>query len=251
MVLGVVEGITEFLPVSSTGHLILTSRILGLPSTEFLKSFDIAIQSGAIGAVVVLYGRILLRDREMLKRVMAAFLPTAVIGALFYKLIKGFLLGSTLVVAAALFIGGILIVVFEKFHSPKEPSTPAQGPSVTYTQALLIGLFQSLAMIPGVSRAAATILGGLWLGIKRKTIVEFSFILAVPTMLAATGYDLWKTRAVFSWDEMTLLAIGFVVSFIVAVLSIKFLLHFIKKHSFEAFGYYRILAAVLFFVVYH
>jgi len=250
IILGVVEGITEFLPISSTGHLILSGRILGLAETEFLKSFNIAIQSGAILAVLVLYGRTLIRDSRLIKRVLTAFVPTAVIGFIFYKLIKKFLLGNPLVVVVALFLGGIVIVVFEKMYQ-RRPHSPDPAGGITYSQAFLIGVFQSLAVVPGVSRSAATILGGLSLGLPRRTIVEFSFLLAVPTMLAATGYDLIKSAPAFSLNEAGLLSAGFLVSFAVAVVSIKFLLYFIKRFSFELFGYYRIAIALLFFIFYH
>lgn len=246
VLLGVVEGITEFLPISSTGHLILTAHILGLSQTEFLKSFEIAIQLGAILAVVVLYRHRFLTEREVLKRVLAAFLPSAVLGFIFYYLIKKYLLGSTAVVLWSLFIGGIFLIIFESFYKEKE--TNADGLSkMTYTQAFLIGIFQSIAMIPGVSRAAATIVGGLCLGLKRKTIVEFSFLLAVPTMLAATALDLVRHGSSFSLSEAGFLLTGFITSFVVAIFGMKFFLYYVKNHDFTAFGVYRILAALVFF----
>ena len=244
-VLGIVEGVTEFLPISSTGHLVLTSQFLHLSQTEFLKSFEIAIQLGAILSVVVLYWERLLVDFEVLKRVLAAFLPTAVIGFVLYKLIKKFLLGNTVVILAALFLGGVLLIVFECLHKEKEDAIDDLG-AIPYKTAILIGICQSLAVIPGVSRSAATILGGMGLGLKRKTIVEFSFLLAVPTMLAAVALDLLKSYDTFAADQIGFLAVGFVSSFVVALFSIKFLISFIKDHSFIGFGVYRILAAVLF-----
>ncbi|MCK5082931.1 MAG: undecaprenyl-diphosphate phosphatase, partial [Candidatus Omnitrophica bacterium] len=189
ILLGIVEGITEFLPISSTGHLILTSRLLNIPQSDFLSSFQIAIQLGAILAVVLLYARSLILEWEILKRVMAAFIPTAVIGLTFYKVIKQYLMGSELVVAWALLIGGVILIIFESFYKEKETSL-GEISALSYKQAILIGVFQSFAMVPGVSRSAATIIGGLSLGLKRKTIVEFSFLLAVPTMVAATGLDI-------------------------------------------------------------
>lgn len=245
LILGVVEGITEFLPVSSTGHLILTGQVMGLPETEFLKSFYIAIQLGAILSVVVLYWRALLLDMDVLKKVIAAFLPTAVIGLILYKLIKQYLLSNDLVVVWALLIGGILLIAFEAWHKEADGSID-EVKNISYKQAMLIGLFQSLAVVPGVSRSAATILGGLFLGLKRKTIVEFSFLLAIPTMAAATGLDLLKSAYSFSGQQFILLGVGFGVSFVVAILSIKFLLHFIKKNNFMVFGFYRIIVAVVF-----
>ncbi len=245
IILGIVEGITEFLPVSSTGHLILTSHLLGLTQTEFLKSFEIAIQLGAVLSVIILYGRTLLIDLEIVKRVLWAFIPTAIVGLLAYKVIKKLLLGNVSVVLGALFLGGALMIVFEILHKEKENSIDRVA-QISITQAILIGLFQSLALIPGVSRAAATILGGLILGIKRKTIVEFSFLLAIPTLLAATGLDLIKNRDIFSLDQIGLLGIGFAASFFVAILSIKFLLYYIQRRNFILFGIYRILLALVF-----
>lgn len=248
-VLGCVEGVTEFLPISSTGHLMLTAKLLGLAQTEFLKSFEIAIQLGAILAVGVLYARSFLINREVLKRVLAAFIPTAVIGLFLYKVVKKFLLGSTDVVVAALFLGGIFLIVFERFYREK-PDAKADLERLPYRDALSIGCFQALAMIPGVSRAAATIIGGLILGMKRKTIVEFSFLLAVPTMLAACALDLFKSAGDISLgtQELSFLAVGFATAFVTAMASIKFFLRFIQRHNFVSFGVYRVLIAVAFWV---
>lgn len=245
-IFGVVEGISEFLPISSTGHLILTARILHLPQTEFVKSFEIVIQLGAIFSVVMLYFKSLCVDLESLKRILAAFFPTAVLGFLFHKIAKQFLLGNFHVVLGALFIGGIILIVFELLYKEKDCAVN-EVRNISYKQAFLIGIFQTLAIIPGVSRSAATILGGLSLGLKRKTIVEFSFLLAVPTMLAATVLDLVKSAHAFSADQLGSLAVGFVVSFAVAVLAIRFFIHYIQKHNFIVFGIYRILVAIIFF----
>ncbi len=249
IMLGIIEGITEFLPVSSTGHLILAAELLKIPESAFLGSFEIIIQLGAIFAVVFLYWRALLQI-ENIKKLLVAFIPTGIIGLTVYKLIKQYLLGNEYVVVGALFLGGIVLIVFELLHKEKhEEEESEKGISdVTYKQALGIGLFQSLAMVPGVSRSAATIMGGLLLGLKRKTTVEFSFLLAVPTMCAATGLDLLKNAAHFSRGEADVLLVGFIVSFIVALLSIKFLLVYIQKHNFIPFGVYRIVLALLFWL---
>ena len=244
VILGIVEGITEFLPISSTGHLILTSRLLAIAQTEFLKSFEISIQLGAIFSVVVLYWRLLVTDLKVLKKVAAAFIPTGIIGLLLYRVVKTFLLGNVSVVLWSLLLGGVFIIVFELFYRQKSGAI-SDISSISYPQALLIGVFQSFAIIPGVSRSAATIIGGLCLGLKRKTIVEFSFILAVPTMMAATGLDLLKNSSSFSSGQFGYLAAGFLVSFIVAILSIKLLLIFIKNNNFIIFGVYRIILALL------
>jgi undecaprenyl-diphosphatase len=248
LILGVVEGVSEFLPISSTGHLILASHLLHLKQTDFQKSFEIAIQLGAVLSVVVLYWRALLVNVEILKRVITAFIPTAILGLVFYKIIKRVLLGNNTVVLYSLLIGGIFLVLFELWHKEKE-SASGELSDISYSQAFMIGLCQAVAMIPGVSRSAATIIGGLILGIKRKTIVEFSFLLSVPTMAAATGLDLIKSGGNFSWEELNFLLMGFITSFIVALLSIKGLIHFIKNHTFISFGIYRILVFFLFWFV--
>ncbi len=245
IVLGVVEGITEFLPVSSTGHMIIASHLMQIPESDFLKTFEIAIQLGAICAVAGLYWRTFLLDWEVVVKVFTAFIPTAIVGFLLYKLIKHYLLGNALVVVVSLLVGGIFIVVFERFYKVKKDQVK-EASKITYVQALIIGLCQSLAVIPGVSRSAATIIGGLCLGISRKTIVEFSFLLAVPTMLAATILDILKTESDISSNEWGILAIGFVVALVVAWLSVKFFLRYIQKHDFTAFGIYRIVAAIVF-----
>lgn len=247
VIFGIVEGLTEFLPISSTGHLMLTARYLGIAQTEFVKSFEIAIQSGAILAVAVLYWKMLRKSWDIWKKILAAFIPTAVIGALLYKVVKRFLLDSNTVVLWALFLGGAIIIFFECFHREKENAV-REVSEISYLQALLIGLCQSIAIIPGVSRAAATIIGGLLLGLKRKTIVEFSFLLAIPTMSAAMTLDLVKSAHAFSPNQFLVLGVGLVVSFVVALMAIRFLLVFIKKHTFIPFGIYRIMLSAAFWL---
>lgn len=250
LIFGIVEGITEFLPISSTGHLILTAHLLKLQQTDFLISFQIIIQLGAIMAVLTLYGKKVLSSFEICKRVAVAFLPTAIIGFVLYKIIKKFLLTNHEVVLWSLFIGGIVLIVFEYFHK-EDKSSIEEINNLSYRKAFLIGIFQSLAVVPGVSRAAATIVGGLLLGLKRTTIVEFSFLLALPTMCAATGLDLLKNKHAFTGDQISFLLVGFISSFFVAILSIKFLLYFIKNHSFISFGIYRIVLALVFWIFIH
>jgi undecaprenyl-diphosphatase len=244
IILGVVEGITEFLPISSTGHLILASRLLGLAQTEFLKSFEIAIQLGAIASVVLLYWRRFL-EPNVLSKVLVAFVPTGLIGFALYRVIKTYLFDSDTVVLWALGLGGVVLIVFELLHRERDGAVDDVA-SISYSKALLIGIFQSLSIVPGVSRAGATIVGGLILGLTRTTIVQFSFLLAVPTMLAATGYDLLKNASSFAADQFGVLAVGFIASFVVALLSIKFLLAFVRTHTFIPFGVYRIVAAIAF-----
>ncbi len=244
--LGVVEGLTEFLPVSSTAHMLITQKLLGLASTDFIKTFTISIQLGAILAVVVLYWRRLWQDKVLWGKLLAAFLPTAVLGLLFYKIIKTYLLEDLPLIAWALLIGGIFIIIFElaiKRRGQGEQTVDFN--TISYKQAVLIGLAQSLAFVPGVSRSAATILGGLSLKINRQTIVAFSFLLAIPTMLAATGLDLVKNASLFNTSQAELWFVGFVVSFIVAALVIKGFIKFVAKHSFIVFGVYRIILGLI------
>lgn len=244
IILGIVEGITEFLPISSTGHLILASRLLGLPQTDFQKSFEIAIQLGAIASVIVLYWRQFLVP-AVLGRVIAAFIPTGLIGFALYHVVKTYLFGSDTVVLWALGLGGVALIVFELLHKESDDAV-ADVTAIPYSKAVAIGLFQSLSIVPGVSRAGATIVGGLILGLSRSTIVEFSFLLAVPTMLAATGYDLLKNASSFAPQQFGVLAAGFISSFLVALLSIKFLLAFVRTRTFIPFGIYRIGVALAF-----
>ncbi len=251
IVLGIVEGVTEFLPISSTGHLILYAELLNIAHTSFVKSFEIIIQLGAILAVVVMYFQ-KLWHWNTIKKVFVAFIPTSIVGLVFYKFIKTYLVGNTTVVLWALFLGGLALIIFEKLFSKKQKEQNISETNIeiiSYKQAFLIGIFQSLAVVPGVSRSAATVVGGLSLGLSRTAIVEFSFLLAIPTMIAATGLDLVKSQSLFTTREFGLLAIGFVVSFFVAMASIKFLLRYIKHHSFTSFGIYRIIVAILFWLI--
>jgi undecaprenyl-diphosphatase len=248
VILGIVEGVTEFLPISSTAHLVLSGKILGINQTEFVKSFEIAIQFGAILAVVWLYWKRVFPNKEIIKKIIAAFLPTAFFGFLLYKIFKGYLMENLSIIVWALLLGGVFLIIFEYWHREKTGATEGIE-NISYRNCFLIGTCQAIAMVPGVSRAAATIFGGLFLGIKRKTIVEFSFLLAVPTMLAATGYDLLKTGFTFSADQFSLLFVGFIVSFLVAILAIKFLLRYIQQHDFKWFGLYRIIIGLIFLLI--
>lgn len=245
LVLGIIEGITEFLPISSTAHLVLAGRALGHGGSDFSKSFDIIIQFGAILSVVVLYWRKFL-NWDVLKKLAVAFLPTGVIGLTVYRVLKEYLLESVPVILLALVLGGVGLIAFSRRRVTEREEIDFG--EITYRRALLIGVFQAIAIVPGVSRSAATIVGGSLIGISKRTIVEFSFMLAVPTMLAATVYDLYKSQGAIS-GNYDVLAVGFVVSFITAIIAIKWLLAYIKNRSFAAFGWYRIALALVYFLV--
>ena len=248
IILAVVEGLTEFLPISSTGHTILAAVLLNVGQTEFVKSFEIALEFGSILAVVVLYWRFFL-DFEVLKRLIVAFIPTGIVGLAFYRIFKDVLFGNEQIVLWALLLGGIFIVLFEWRYKERSIIEEREMSKIPYKHCLLIGLFQAVSIIPGVSRSAPTIMGGLALGMKRQTIVLFSFLLAVPTMVAASGFDLVMSYSEFSAGQVDLLLVGFVVSFLVAMPAIKFFLGYVRKHSFVPFGIYRILLVVAFFLI--
>jgi len=243
VILGIVEGISEFLPISSTGHLILASNLLGIESSEFVKSFEIVIQTGAILAVVALYARDIMTKKHMWGKILAAFIPTGIIGFFLYKTIKQHLLGNSDVVLWSLFLGGIALIVIE-FALTRRKGPEKNMSQVTYRDAIMIGTIQAISVIPGVSRAAATIFGGMAMGMDRKTAVEFSFILAIPTMLAATTLDLTKTSFSFTTSEWVALGVGFITSYFVAIVSIKWLVSYVKNYSFVPFGWYRIAIAI-------
>ena len=237
LILGLVEGITEFLPISSTAHLIIVQKMLGIAQSDFAKTFAIAIQSGAILAVVVLYWRRLWQWR-MIRNLVIAFIPTGVLGFIFYDIGRD-ILGNISVILWALGLGGVVLIIFEWLVGGKGKNADIENISVG--KLIGIGLFQSVSMIPGVSRAAATIIGGRLLGISRAAIVEFSFLLAVPTMAAATSWDLLQNYQQFSTAQFSTLGVGFVVSFIAAIASIRWLLNYIRSHSLANFGVYRVL----------
>ncbi len=238
---------TEFLPISSTGHLILTQKLLAMQETEVLKSFDIAIQLGAILAVVLIYGRSIKRTPNVWLPIITAFIPTAVFGLLLHSIVKTYLLGSSTVVTSSLLIGGVIIILFEALYK-KEIATICSLEAIPLKTALTIGLCQSLALVPGVSRSGATIIGGMLLGVERKTIVDFSFLLAIPTMAAAVGFDLLKSAHLFTAQDASTLCIGFLAAFITAYIVIRWLLKFIQTHTFTVFGMERIVVAIAFWI---
>ena len=244
IVIAVVEGITEFLPISSTGHMIITEALLGMNIDEFTKAFTVNIQFGAILSVVVLYWKRFLQSWTFYQKLFVAFLPAAVIGLLASDFIDS-LLENVLVVAITMFIGGVLLLFVDKWFNKENPDQ-----EVTYPQALKIGFWQCIAMIPGVSRSAASIIGGMQQKLSRTNAAEFSFFLAVPTMAAASGYKLLKLilhpdGISMMKDNLTTLLIGNIVAFIVAMIAIKTFITFLQKHGFKVFGWYRIVVGLI------
>lgn len=247
-ILAVIEGITEFLPVSSTGHMIIGSSLMGIAHDPFTKLFTIVIQLGAILSVVVLYWKRFFQTLDFYFKLFVAFIPAVIFGVLFNDYIDS-LLENVVVVGFSLFLGGVLFLFLDKlFNDEGKTNEPPSYPS-----ALKIGLFQVIAMIPGVSRSAATIIGGLTQKLTRKAAAEFSFFLAVPTMFAATvkkGYDFYKHGIAFDSHQINLLIIGNVVAFIVAMLAIKSFIGFLTNHGFKVFGYYRIVVGLTILILY-
>jgi len=244
VILGTIEGFTEFLPISSTGHLIVASHFLGINQTAVTKAYEVIIQFAAILAVVLNYKeKFSLKKIELWKKLILAFIPIGAVGFLFSHQIKA--LFSVEIVAIMFIVGGIVFLLVEKFYIPKERSYIDNVEDVTYKQSVWIGVAQIFALVPGTSRAGSSIIGALLVGLSRKASAEFSFLLAVPVMSAVTGYDLLKHYHEFSNANLITLAIGFVVAFIVAFVTIKLFLKFLEKFTFVAFGIYRILFGLL------
>ena len=246
IIIAIVEGLTEFLPISSTGHMIITEKLLNVTETDFIKVFTVAIQLGAILAVVVLYWKKFFNFKkwQFYVKLAVAVIPALLLGFLFSKKIDA-LLESSLTVAVSLLAGGIILLFVDNLF---KVSTIDTEEKVSYQKGFIIGIWQCLAMIPGVSRSAASIIGGMQQKLTRSAAAEFSFFLAVPTMLAATGYKLYKyytESGGFSTDEIKQLAIGNVVAFIVAMLAIKFFIGFLKKYGFKVWGWYRIIVGII------
>lgn len=246
IVIAIIEGLTEFLPVSSTGHMILTSSLMGIHEDEFVKSFEVVIQLGAILAVLALYYKRFLVSLDIYFKLFVAFLPTGIIGLLAYKSIKAFLFNPT-VVSVSLILGGIVLILLDKWTEKKE-SRYVELEHISYVDALKIGFIQCLSMIPGVSRSAATIFGGVYSGFNRVQAAEFSFLLAIPTMFAASGYDILKNYETILNGNLTTLLIGALVAFVVAILAVKAFVTFLTKYGFKHFGYYRIVLGILFLI---
>ncbi len=248
IILGIVEGLTEFLPISSTAHIDIVRSFLSIPPSDFIKSFEIIIQLGAIMAVVAIYARKVFSSWIYIRNLIIAFIPTGIIGFILYKLIKSFLLGNILIMALALLLGGIIILIFEKKmekNNIDENLSTGDIKDMSIKQLIILGLAQALAVIPGVSRSGAVIIAGRSMKINRTLITEFSFLLAVPTMLSAVIYDIYKSGFSFSESQWGTIILGFIVSFVVALIVIKWFLFFIRKHDFKIFGWYRIILGLL------
>ena len=253
VILGVVEGLTEFLPVSSTGHLILVSDLLGA-NDEKGKVFDIVIQLGAILAVCwefrVRIGRAfagLAKDpvqQRFAVNLFVAFLPAAIVGLAFQKYIKAYLFNPTSV-AIALAVGGLVIFAIERWYRGQEAPRVTSMYDMTWQDALKVGIAQCFSLIPGTSRSGATIMGGMLFGLSRAVATEFSFFLAIPVMFAATGYEMFKNRAILSGGDLETIAIGFVVSFVFALIAVKGLIRYVASHDFRVFAWYRVALAVV------
>jgi len=248
IILGIIEGITEFLPISSTGHLIVASEFLGIDQNSVTKAYEVIIQFAAILAVILNYpSKFTFKHIDLWTKIFIAFLPIATIGFLFSKQVKA--LFSLEVVAIMFIIGGIIFLIVEKFYDESKHITN-DVENVTYKQSLYIGLAQIFALIPGTSRAGSSIIGAMLVGLNRKASAEFSFLLAFPVMCATTGYDLLKHHnELFSEANLLNLIVGFVISFFVAFIAIKLFLKFLENFTFVAFGIYRILFGVILLIV--
>lgn len=251
VILGLIEGITEFLPISSTAHLIISSKLLNIPQTEFQKFFEVFIQSGAILAVIFIYWKIILKTKSLLINIILSFIPTAVVGLLLHKVIKGVFFESFTLIAFSLFIVGLFFIIFEFLLKKGIVKTDKKMIQMTIIQALIIGVGQSLAVVPGVSRAGAVILTMMILGFNREESALYSFVLAVPTLLAASAFDFIKTdpQLIFSGNNPLFLFIGLTTSFLSALLAIKWFIKFLQKNSLSGFGLYRIALSIFTYFV--
>lgn len=248
ILLSLIEGVTEFLPISSTAHLGIVSHILGIVQTDFVKSFEIGIQFGAILAVVVVYYKKIITSRAVLSRIIVGFIPTGIIGFILYHVVKKFLIGNNWVASIALLVGGFLMLLIERKTSSLSPDstlTVVGIESLSYIDMIKIGIIQSFAVIPGVSRSGAIIVGGMFMNISRTVIVETAFLLAIPTMAAAVGYDLLKTGSRFSTHEWSMMFLGFVITFLISLVVVHWLLRYIRTKTFQVFAWYRIIIGVL------
>ncbi len=247
VIIGIIEGFTEFLPISSTGHMIVASEFLGVSQDNLTKAYEVIIQFAAILAVMLVYrDKLTLKKIDLWSKLMVAFFPLAIVGFIFKDVIKELFTVNT--VAVMFIVGGVIFLVVEKFYKEKESHTNAVE-NVSYKQALVVGFAQIFSLIPGTSRAGATIIGGMLIKMNRKTSAEFSFLLSIPVMGAVTAYDLLKHYSEFADANWPAFIIGFIVAFIVAYITIKLFLVFLQRFTFVAFGIYRILFGIILLLV--
>ncbi len=251
LILGTVEGITEFLPISSTAHLIIVSKFLNIPQTEFLKFFEVFIQSGAILAVVFMYLKYAIKNPEILKRVAVSFVPTAIVGFLLHRVIKEVFFESADLITGSLFLVGLIFILIEYLIKKNKIILSRSLKDMSWVDAVVVGLGQSLAVVPGVSRAGIVMLTMMVKGFRRDESAVYSFLLAVPTILAASAYDLLKTDIALILDSNNLpfLLVGFLTSFVTAYISVTWLIGFIKRKTLVGFGIYRIILSLTLFMV--
>lgn len=251
VILGIVEGITEFLPISSTAHLIFTSKFLSIPQTDFQKFFEVFIQAGAILAVAFIYFDYVRKNRGVVINLIYSFIPTSIIGFLLYKIIKNIFFESTGLIIFSLFFIGLVFIILEYLIKQNRLKLSKSMKNISWRDAVIIGLGQAIAVVPGVSRSGIVMVTMMLMGYKRDESAGYSFMLAVPTILAASALDVWETRKVLasSLSSLPYLAIGFLVSLITAYISVKWLIGYLKNNSLIPFGIYRILLAILLTVV--
>lgn len=245
---GIVEGVTEFLPISSTAHLIIASKFLHIPQTDFQKFFEVFIQSGAILAVIFLYFKYIFKHKDLIKNIVFSFIPTAIIGLVLYKIIKKVFFESNLLIVGAMILFGIVFLIVEHLVKTKKLALKKDLQKVTWKEAVIIGLSQAIAVVPGVSRSGIVMISMMGLGYKRDESAIYSFLLAVPTLFAASALDVFKMRSVIlstSQGNIIYLLVGFLVSFITAYISVKWLISYLQKNSLVLFGWYRIILGAL------
>jgi undecaprenyl-diphosphatase len=250
--LGIIEGITEFLPVSSTAHLILASKILNIPQNDFIKFFEIFIQSGAILSIVFLYFKYILKNKKLILPILVSFLMTSLIALPFYKVIKNVFFEDIFLIIFSLIFIGLLMIIIENLIEKNKIKIFKNLGNLTLKEAILIGIFQSLSIVPGVSRAGAVILGMLLLKYKRDEAVLYSFLLSVPTIISAGLFDLYKTgfnKVFFVKENLIYLLIGFIFSFISALIVVKLFIKYLQNHNLKIFGYYRIILGIIILVL--
>lgn len=252
IILGIIEGLTEFLPISSTAHLIITSKLLSIVQTDFVKFFEVFIQSGAILAVLVLYFQYVMKNKEVIRNIISSFIPTTVIGFTLYNVIKGVFFESFTLISFVLIGVGILFIGVEVLIKKKKIKQKKSIKNINDRTAFLIGLFQSIAVIPGVSRSGIVMISMMIFGYRREEAAKYSFLLAVPTISAASLYDLFKMRGMLlsSLNMIPVLIMGFVTSFVVGYIVMKWFIRFLQKNTLVSFGIYRIILGILLFLMY-